>query len=63
MTPHHVHHWLLGEPGGPVSLARCRDCGEQRQFGNSADAVDELKGRKAWSLTTASEERRKAGVS
>lgn len=41
----HAHHWLLGEPSGPISLARCRDCGEVKQFGNSPDAADELKGR------------------
>ncbi len=31
------HHWIIGAPGGPVSIGRCRICGEEREFNNSVE--------------------------
>lgn len=28
----HVHHWILDEPTGPICLAICRDCKDERAF-------------------------------
>jgi hypothetical protein len=30
------HHWIIATPQGATSLGRCRVCGEQREFRNSA---------------------------
>jgi hypothetical protein len=30
------HHWLIETPNGVTSWGTCRQCGEQRQFMNSA---------------------------
>ncbi len=31
-----THHWIIETPEGPVSEGRCRICGEEREFANSA---------------------------
>ncbi len=31
------HHWIIKMPEGPVSVGRCRLCGEEREFSNSFD--------------------------
>ena len=30
------HHWVIESPRGSTSLGRCKRCGEQREFRNSA---------------------------
>ena len=30
------HHWLIESPSGATSLGRCKRCGEEREFRNSA---------------------------
>ena len=30
-----THHWVIETPAGPVSIGRCRLCGEEREFNNS----------------------------
>ena len=30
------HHWIIATPQGATSLGRCKRCGEQREFRNSA---------------------------
>ncbi len=32
-----THHWVIETPDGPVSIGRCRVCGEEREFNNSLD--------------------------
>ena len=31
------HHWLIESPRGALSAGRCKICGEERQFRNSAN--------------------------
>ena len=31
------HHWIIESPHGPISLGECINCGEKREFRNSAD--------------------------
>ncbi len=31
------HHWVIQTPDGPVSIGRCKVCGEEREFNNSAE--------------------------
>ncbi len=31
------HHWIIATPEGPLSKGRCRLCGEEREFSNSAE--------------------------
>ncbi len=31
------HHWLIESPRGALSSGRCKVCGEERQFRNSAN--------------------------
>jgi hypothetical protein len=31
------HHWLIDTPRGTMSQGRCKSCGEQREFRNSAN--------------------------
>lgn len=31
------HHWLIESPSGALSRGRCKVCGEERQFRNSAN--------------------------
>lgn len=31
------HHWIIETPHGALSGGRCKRCGEQRQFRNSAN--------------------------
>ena len=31
------HHWLIEAPRGTLSTGRCKRCGEERQFRNSAN--------------------------
>jgi len=31
------HHWIIESPSGPTSMGRCRLCGAERQFINSAE--------------------------
>ena len=30
------HHWLIESPRGATSMGRCKRCGEEREFRNSA---------------------------
>ena len=32
-----AHHWMIETVDGPVSKGKCRLCGEEREFANSAD--------------------------
>ncbi len=32
-----THHWIIEKPEGPVSVGKCRMCGEEREFSNSVD--------------------------
>ena len=32
-----THHWIIETSYGPVSEGKCRICGEEREFSNSAD--------------------------
>lgn len=34
----HAHHWVIGEPDGPMSVGHCRSCHEQRSFSNASPA-------------------------
>lgn len=36
-TTHCSHHWIIETPDGPVSMVRCRLCGEAREFSNSVE--------------------------
>lgn len=29
------HHWQIESPNGPVSIGKCKICGERREFNNS----------------------------
>lgn len=31
------HHWIIESPSGPTSMGRCRLCGAERRFTNSAE--------------------------
>ena len=35
-TPTCRHHWIIESPRGALSDGRCKICGEERQFRNSA---------------------------
>ena len=35
-TPTCRHHWLIESPRGALSMGRCKVCGEEREFRNSA---------------------------
>lgn len=35
-TPTCQHHWLIESPHGAMSRGRCKRCGEEREFRNSA---------------------------
>jgi hypothetical protein len=47
----HAHHWILGEPGGPVTTGVCKRCGATREFRNWIQEID---------FITSDEERRAA---
>ncbi len=32
-----THHWIIETPHGPVSVGKCRMCGEEREFTNSVE--------------------------
>ena len=34
-----THHWVIETPHGPVSIGRCKLCGEEREFNNSIDVA------------------------
>lgn len=36
----HAHHWVLGEPSGPLSVGTCKRCGAQRNFRNWLEEID-----------------------
>ena len=36
VAPTCQHHWLIETPRGAMSPGRCKRCGEQREFRNSA---------------------------
>jgi hypothetical protein len=38
----HAHHWRIDEAQGPTSNARCKLCGEEREFRNSLSEMDFL---------------------
>jgi hypothetical protein len=31
------HHWIIESPSGPTSIGRCKLCGAERRFPNSAE--------------------------
>ncbi len=31
------YHWIIETSEGPVSMGRCRLCGEEREFSNSVE--------------------------
>jgi len=33
-----VHYWLVEQPSGPISKARCKLCMEVKEFANSIEA-------------------------
>ena len=33
---HCAHHWVIDAAAGPLSKGRCRLCGEEKEFSNSA---------------------------
>ncbi|HEU4759664.1 MAG TPA: hypothetical protein VFT91_06740 [Dehalococcoidia bacterium] len=47
------HHWLIETPRGATSKGRCKRCGEEREFRNSASdhlwEDDSSSGYKPWS--------------
>ena len=47
------HHWLIESPSGATSKGRCKRCGEEREFRNSASdhlwEDDSGKGYRPWS--------------
>lgn len=60
------HHWIIAEPGGPVSDGRCKLCGRARDFINSEEGLIEAatkrgKGPKGTGLTI-NPHRKKVGV-
>ena len=32
-----AHHWVIASPNGEMSLGRCKVCGEEKEFPNSAE--------------------------
>ena len=32
-----VHHWVIASPNGEMSAGRCKICGAEREFPNSAE--------------------------
>lgn len=38
----HAHHWVIDEPGGPVSAGRCKYCGATKPFKNWVEEADFL---------------------
>lgn len=36
----HAHHWVIEEPGGPLSTGRCKLCGQIRAFRNWIQEAD-----------------------
>src|SRR5712692_7507741 len=36
-APSCQHHWLIETPRGAMSRGRCKSCGEEREFRNSAN--------------------------
>ncbi len=40
MTVDHAHHWILGEPSGPVTTGMCKRCGATREFRNWLQEID-----------------------
>jgi len=47
------HHWLIETPCGATSMGRCKRCGEEREFRNSASdhlwEDDSRSGYRPWS--------------
>lgn len=38
-----VHHWRIAEPGAPNSEGVCVNCGATREFGNTDEAIADLR--------------------
>lgn len=36
-TPECHHHWVIASPNGAMSLGKCKTCGMEREFPNSAE--------------------------
>ncbi|KKN75241.1 hypothetical protein LCGC14_0382400 [marine sediment metagenome] len=34
-APPCVHHFIIEEPRGPISIGKCQICGEKREFANA----------------------------
>jgi hypothetical protein len=32
-----AHHWVIASPNGAMSLGRCKICGSEKEFPNSAE--------------------------
>lgn len=36
-APSCAHHWVIASPNGEMSLGRCKACGAEKEFPNSAE--------------------------
>jgi hypothetical protein len=36
-TPACAHHWVIASPNGEMSVGRCKVCGAEKEFPNSAE--------------------------
>ena len=36
-TPGCAHHWVIASPDGEMSMGRCKVCGAEKEFPNSAE--------------------------
>ena len=36
----HVHYWIIKTADGPMSMGRCKRCGESREFANYILGLD-----------------------
>ncbi|HYM13970.1 MAG TPA: hypothetical protein VEZ14_00225 [Dehalococcoidia bacterium] len=36
-APECIHHWVIASPNGAMSLGKCKVCGLEREFPNSAE--------------------------
>jgi hypothetical protein len=36
-APGCAHHWVIASPNGEMSMGRCKVCGAQKEFPNSAE--------------------------
>lgn len=36
-APECAHHWVIASPNGAMSLGKCKICGKEKEFPNSAE--------------------------